>query len=70
MIGDRIDILIRNKLRMTQRQFAKDIGINETQLSHIIYGRRRVSIDMLRTICMKYNVDANWLLELDDTGDV
>ena len=61
-VNKRVDILIREKLCITQRQFAKDIGIGESNVSHIIHGERPVGVDIVIRICEVYGVDANWLL--------
>ncbi len=65
-IGQRIDYLIHEVLNISQRGFAHAIGINESNISHIIHDERPVGTQLLIKISNKYGVTADWLLGISD----
>jgi len=58
---------IRKTLQLSQRQFARDLGISGSFLSEIEYGKTRPGFDFFWNIHLKYNVDLYYLFK--GTGD-
>lgn len=46
--------------------FAAFIGVNQKTLDHIVKGERKLSVEVLISICSKCGVTADWLLGLDE----
>lgn len=63
MFGDRLKrlLILRN---MTQREFAKKIGITECAISRYIQNERKPNYEILVKICKTLNISADWLLGL------
>jgi|GEM_PF-4511144 transcriptional regulator with XRE-family HTH domain len=57
---------IRNRLNLTQDQFAKEMGISRSSLSQIEIGKFKPTLEILTLIARKYGIDANFLI-LDDS---
>lgn len=64
--NQRVDALIHDILKIRQREFARAMGIKDSVISHIIYGERPVGVKLIKKICTKYDVSAEWLLGLSD----
>ena len=48
---------------LTARQFAEEIGIQPSGMSHIMSGRNNPSLDFVSKVIRRYpEIDANWLL--------
>ena len=48
---------------ITARQFAEEIGIQPSGMSHILGGRNKPSLDFVTKVIRRYpEIDANWLL--------
>ena len=59
---DRINLILRAK-NITARQFAEEIGIQPSGMSHILGGRNNPSLDFAVKVLKRYpEIDANWLL--------
>ncbi len=58
------DFLIEQNL--TQSAFAKQVGIKQSQVSEWLKGKAKPGYDMLRQICMTYNISADYFLGLSD----
>jgi len=59
---DRINQVMREK-GITSRQFAEEIGIQPSSLSHILTGRNRPSLDFVMKIMQRWpDIDINWLM--------
>lgn len=65
-IGQRVDYLIHELLKIKQREFAHAIGIKDSNVSHIIHDERPVGVGLIKKICTIYGVSAEWLLGLSD----
>lgn len=52
---------IRKTLNLTQKNFAKEIGLSQTSLGMIEVGDRKVQDRHIKTICSLFNIDENWL---------
>lgn len=59
---DRIVLLIKVK-NLTAAQFADEIGVQKSSISHIISGRNNASLDFIQKILLRYpEVNMNWIL--------
>lgn len=59
---DRINLLLKAK-NITARQFAEEIGIQPSGMSHILGGRNNPSLEFITKVIRRYpEIDANWLL--------
>ena len=59
---DRINLILKAK-NITARQFAEEIGIQPSGMSHILGGRNNPSLDFVTKVIRRYpEIDANWLL--------
>jgi len=59
---NRINLILRAK-NITARQFAEEIGIQPSGMSHILGGRNNPSLDFAIKVLKRYpEIDANWLL--------
>ena len=59
---NRINLILRAK-NITARQFAEEIGIQPSGMSHILSGRNNPSLEFLTKVIRRYpEIDANWLL--------
>ena len=59
---NRINLILRAK-NITARQFAEEIGIQPSGMSHILGGRNNPSLDFVSKVLRRYpEIDANWLL--------
>ena len=64
--GQRVDYLIHEVLKIKQCEFAKTVGLKDSNVSHIIHDERPVSVGLIKKICSAYDVSAEWLLGLSD----
>jgi transcriptional regulator with XRE-family HTH domain len=59
---DRITLLIKAK-NLTAAQFAEEIGVQKSSISHIISGRNNASLDFIQKILLTYpDVNMDWLM--------
>ena len=59
---NRINLILKAK-NITARQFAEEIGIQPSGMSHILGGRNNPSLDFVTKVIRRYpEIDANWLL--------
>ena len=56
----------RQKLRITQTAAAESIGIDQRQWNRYENGKNELPVRYLKAICKKWNVSADWLLELNE----
>lgn len=76
-IGRRIKALRKNKLHLTQAEFAKRLNWDRTFISRIESGKQNITIESLAQICRELNVsfqeffedfsNKNYLLTKDGT---
>ena len=58
---DRINLILKAK-NITARQFAEEIGIQPSGMSHIMSGRNRPSLDFVKKVINRYpEIDIKWL---------
>lgn len=59
---NRINLILRAK-NITAKQFAEEIGIQPSGMSHIMGGRNNPSLEFVSKVIRRYpEIDANWLL--------
>ena len=59
---NRINLILRVK-NITAKQFAEEIGIQPSGMSHIMSGRNNPSLEFVSKVIRRYpEIDANWLL--------
>ena len=59
---NRINLILKAK-NITARQFAEEIGIQPSGMSHILSGRNNPSLDFVSKVIRRYpEIDSNWLL--------
>jgi transcriptional regulator with XRE-family HTH domain len=59
---DRITLLIKAK-NLTAAQFADEIGVQKSSISHIISGRNNASLDFIQKVLVTYpEVNMDWLM--------
>ncbi|MBQ8703063.1 MAG: helix-turn-helix domain-containing protein [Bacteroidales bacterium] len=59
---NRINLLLQAK-NITAKQFAEEIGIQPSGMSHILGGRNNPSLEFVSKVLRRYpEIDANWLL--------
>jgi transcriptional regulator with XRE-family HTH domain len=63
-MNERIKIL-REKLGLSQKEFAEKIGYKQHGISMIELGHNRVNDKIIALICAKYNVNEQWLRNND-----
>ncbi len=62
LIKDRVKLIITSN-RETSSSFADKIGVKRSNLSHVLSGRNKPSLDFLEKILNYYpNVNASWLI--------
>ena len=57
--------LVREALKLSQREFGEGLGVSRDVISNIEYGRVKPKGLFVRHICKQYCVNAHWL----ETGD-
>lgn len=59
---DRINIILKAK-NLTAKQFAEEIGVQPSGMSHILSGRNNPSLDFVMKVMRRYpEIDINWLM--------
>ncbi len=58
------DFLIDKNL--TQTEFAKIVGIKQSQVSEWLHGKAKPGYDLLKQICVAFNVSADYFLGIDE----
>jgi transcriptional regulator with XRE-family HTH domain len=59
---DRITLLIKSK-NLTAAQFADEIGVQKSSISHILSGRNNASLDFIQKILLRFpEVRMEWLM--------
>jgi len=55
-------IKIRNLLSVTQKDFARKIGVSATHLNLIENGKKKPSLKLIYRICDKFNIDPTFVV--------
>ena len=59
---NRINLILKAK-NITARQFAEEIGVQPSGMSHILSGRNNPSLDFVMKVIRRYpEIDINWLM--------
>lgn len=58
---------VRQNAGMTQTEFAQAIGTTKNQLSKYELNTQDTPTKIIIAVCKRFNVDANWLLGLENT---
>ena len=58
--GERIKE-IRKSLNLTLEKFGEPLGVTKTAISNIEKGNRNLTGQMIKTVCLQYNVNEDWL---------
>lgn len=67
-LRERIEMLLHFK-NMSPSQFAEEVGVQRSGISHILSGRNRPSLDLVTKICKTFpEVSYDWLI--DGTGSL
>lgn len=53
---------LRTSLNLSQKDFAKRIGLGATSITHFEKGNRNPSDQTIKSICREFNVNESWLL--------
>ena len=61
-----IDLLIFQKKITYIKEFCDEIGILTQSVSKIKKGKNHFTINHIEKICLKYNVNANWIFGIED----
>ena len=62
--GDRLKYILEER-KITQREFAKQIGVTEVSLCRYVRGERQLKADMIIEICLALGLSSDWLLGLE-----
>lgn len=60
-ISERIRLLRKDYLRITQEEFGKPLGLSRANIANIEAGRISVTDRVLLSICREFNVNPLWL---------
>ncbi|MCM3078526.1 MULTISPECIES: helix-turn-helix transcriptional regulator [Brevibacillus] len=60
-LGERVK-MVRKRNKLTQVDFAKILGISQSNLSEIESGKSKPSIDVLISLITQFEIDLQWLL--------
>lgn len=63
-IRRRLSAEIKNS-GLTQSEIAKRIGVEQQQVSKIVNGNSKLSLDLFSNICKMLDLDADYILYLD-----
>lgn len=62
-IGERIKILRKEHLKMTQAEFAEHLGLSPNAIARYENGSRNLSDQTIKSICREFSINKDWLLE-------
>lgn len=54
----------RQKMKLTQAAAAEAIGIDQRQWNRYENGKNELPVRYLKAICTRFNISADWLLEI------
>jgi len=63
---ERLREFIKNRLKLTQGDFAKKVGITAGYLSMVITGKSGPSAELIAGLCIHYNEYVSWILKGED----
>ena len=64
-------LVLLNELRgeRSATEFALFLGIPQTTFNNYLIGKRKPSIELIKNVCAKCNVSADWLLGIENELD-
>ena len=70
-INERVKkVRTHDAIKLSQREFGKRVGVQDTMISKIENGERDVTKRMVMLICSEFNVNRNWLVNGEGGDDV
>lgn len=54
---------VRTMLKMSQTEFAEELGVSRTHVSNMENGNDKPSSSLIKLMCVHYNIDETWLVE-------
>ena len=61
---------VKDDNSMNQKEFAQSIGIQQSDLSSYLSGKKNIGITLINRICLEYSINRHWMLtELGDKKD-
>lgn len=51
---------------LTQTEFARIVGVKQSQVSEWLHGKAKPGYDLLKQICVAFNVSADYFLGIDE----
>ena len=60
-IGDRLNYLRENHLKISQEEFGKKIGVSRFSISNYESGKRKLTERVITDICREFDVNEIWL---------
>lgn len=61
-VGERVKE-IRKQNKLNQKMFAQELGISQNHVSNIENGNENPSTTLLKLLCLKFNIDEQWLID-------
>ena len=62
-IPDLLNYIMRER-NVTQSKLSEELDMSKSNLSEILSGKKKVSLDLIRSLHSKFKLDGNMLLEL------
>lgn len=53
---------IKEENFMNQREFSQSIGIQQSDLSSYLSGKKSIGITLINRVCLEYSINKDWLL--------
>lgn len=53
---------IKEENSMNQKEFAETIGIQQSDLSSYLSGKKNIGITLINRICLEYSINKHWIL--------
>lgn len=57
-----INFLLKRRPDLQKATFAELLGVTKTSFSHIMSKRMYASVEMMASLCLRFNISADWLL--------
>lgn len=60
-----LDHALDSKLVSTRKEFWESLGLHPENSSNLKRGDRDFTVTQIKTVCEKYNINANWIFGLE-----
>lgn len=57
-----INILLKRRPDLSKATLSELLGVTNTSFSHIMSKRMHASVEMMASLCLRFNISADWLL--------